>query len=294
MAVNPYFNKFKNLPEQNLIESLIIEDIKIHGMELYYIPRTMLNRDDLFGEAAYSRFDSFKMIEMYLDSSGSFEGGDIFTKFGLEIRDTAHFSCSKKRFKRETGMERPLEGDLLYMPLNRSLLEIKFVEHENPFYKLGKLFVFKLTTEKFQYSEEDFATGVPEIDVVSEDAAYRYDITVGVGSGTGSFAKGDLVYQWSNGSITGGLSGASAKATVLRHLPVAPSSIVVADIVGSWAVTGPSGGSLSITKADGTAWRTVEGISEQFGSLIDHQNAEIETEADGILDFSEQHPFGEP
>jgi len=294
MAVNPYFNKFKNLPEQNLIESLIIEDIKIHGMEMYYIPRTMLNKDDLFGEAAYSRFQTFKMIEMYMDSTNAFEGGDTFTKFGLEIRDSAKFTCSKKRFKRETGMERPLEGDLLYLPINRGLFEVKFVEHENPFYKLGKLYVYQLTVEKFQYSEEEFTTGIPEIDVITDDAAYKLDISIGATSGTGSFAKGDLVYQWSNGSITGGLSGASAKATVFGYNANTPSSIVVVDTYGSWGVTNGSGQTLYLTKSDGTAYRTVTGITDKFGSLIDHQNTEIEQEADTILDFSERHPFGEP
>jgi len=294
MAVNPYFNKFKNLPEQNLIESLIIEDIKIHGMEMYYIPRTMLNKDDLFGEAAYSRFQTFKMIEMYMDSTNAFEGGDTFTKFGLEIRDSAKFTCSKKRFKRETDMERPLEGDLLYLPINRGLFEVKFVEHENPFYKLGKLYVYQLTVEKFQYSEEEFTTGIPEIDVITDDAAYKLDISIGATSGTGSFAKGDLVYQWSNGSITGGLSGASAKATVFGYNANTPSSITVVDTYGSWGVTNGLGQTLYLTKSDGTAYRTVTGITDKFGSLIDHQNAEIEQEADTILDFSERHPFGEP
>ena len=294
MAVNPYFNKFKNLPEQNLVESLIIENIKIHGMEMYYIPRNMLNRDDLFGEAAYSRFESFKMIEMYMDSTNSFEGGDMFTKFGLEIRDSAKFTCSKKRFKRETGMERPMEGDLLYLPINRGLFEVKFVEHENPFYKLGKLYVYQLTVEKFQFSEEEFNTGIPEIDVITDDAAYKLDISIGATSGTGSFAKGDLVYQWSNGSVTGGLSGSSAKATVFSYNQNSPGSIVVVDTYGEWKVAGLTGQSLYLTKSDNSAYRLVTGITDKFGILIDHQNAQIETEADTIIDFSESHPFGDP
>lgn len=127
MALNPYFNKFNNLPEQNLIEDLTIEAIKIHGIEMYYIPRTMLHKDDLFGEAPYSRFASFKMIEMYMDTTTAFEGGDTFTKFGFEVRDSVKFTVSRKRFKRETGMARPMEGDLLFLPLNRGLFEIKFV-----------------------------------------------------------------------------------------------------------------------------------------------------------------------
>jgi len=122
MALNPYFNKFKNLPEQNLVEDLTIEAIKIHGMEMFYIPRTMIVKDDFFGEAPYSRFNSFRMIEMYMDTTTAFEGGDQFTKFGFEVRDSVKFTVSRKRFKRETGMARPLEGDLLFLPLNKGLL----------------------------------------------------------------------------------------------------------------------------------------------------------------------------
>lgn len=294
MAVNPYFNKFKNLPEQNLVESLIIENIKIHGMELFYIPRTMLNRDDLFGEAAYSRFESFKMIEMYMDTVTAFEGGDMFTKFGLEIRDSVKFTVSKKRFKRETGMERPMEGDLLYLPLNRGLFEIKFVEHENPFYQLGKLYSYQLTCELFQYTEEEFTTGIPEIDVISDDAGYKLDITIGASSGSGSFAKGNLVYQWSDGTITGGFSGANAKATVYEYNANTPSRITLVDLIGEWQVTGSNGSARYLTKSDDSVYATVTGVADKFGDLIDHQNVEIETEADTILDFSERHPFGDP
>jgi len=113
VALNPYFNKFKNLPEQNLIEDLTIEAIKIHGMEMFYLPREMVRKDDFFGESPYSRFSTFKMIEMYMDTTTAFEGGDMFTKFGFEIRDSVKFTVSRKRFKRETGMDRPMEGDLL-------------------------------------------------------------------------------------------------------------------------------------------------------------------------------------
>jgi hypothetical protein len=290
MAVNPYFNKFKNLSEQNLVEDLTIEAIKIHGMEMYYIPRTMVHKDDFFGEAAYSRFNSFKMIEMYMDTTTAFEGGDQFTKFGFEVRDSVKFTVSRKRFKRETGMARPMEGDLLFLPLNKGLFEIKFVEHENPFYQLGKLHSYQMTCELFQYSEEKLNTGIPEIDAV-EEVAFKLQLTLGATSGTGTFAKGDFVYQPSGGSITGNFSTATSKATVYSWNPQQPSSMVLVDSLGGWSLTGGY-----VTKSDNTAYYPIaaSGSTEAFGTLVDNSNAAIQAEADGFLNFDENHPFGEP
>ena len=293
MALNPYFNKFKNLPEQNLIEDLTIEAIKIHGMEIYYLPRTMIRKDDFFGEAPYSRFASFKMIEMYMDTTTAFEGGDTFTKFGFEVRDSVKFTASRKRFKRETGMERPIEGDLLYLPLNRGLFEIKFVEHENPFYSLGKLLSFQMTCELFQYSEEKMDTGIPEIDVVEEDAGYSITLSLGATSGTGIFGKGDTVYQYSNGSVTGSVESANAKATVLSYDSSIPTTVVVTDIFGEWKLSDTTT-QVYVTKSDNTAYKVVTGINDKFGTNIDDSNAQIQEEAEQYLNFTEKHPFGEP
>ena len=293
MALNPYFNKFKNLPEQNLIEDLTIEAIKIHGMEMYYLPRTMIRKDDFFGEAPYSRFASFKMIEMYMDTTTAFEGGDTFTKFGFEVRDSVKFTASRKRFKRETGMERPMEGDLLYLPLNRGLFEIKFVEHENPFYSLGKLLSFQMTCELFQYSEEKMDTGIPEIDVVEEEAGYSITLSLGATSGTGIFGKGDTVYQYSNGSVTGSVESANAKATVLSYDSSIPTTVVVTDIFGEWKLSDTTT-QVYVTKSDNTAYKVVTGINDKFGTNIDDSNTQIQEEAEQYLNFTEKHPFGEP
>ena len=293
MALNPYFNKFKNLPEQNLIEDLTIEAIKMYGMEMYYLPRTMIRKDDFFGESPYSRFSSFKMIEMYMDTTTAFEGGDTFTKFGFEVRDSVKFTVSRKRFKRETTMERPLEGDLLYLPLNRGLFEIKFVEHENPFYQLGKLISFQLTCELFQYSEEKMDTGIPEIDVVEEEAGYSIALSLGVTGGTGTFTKGDYVYQYSNGSVTGSVESANASATVLSYNNSSPNSIVLTDLRGKWFTSTEAEMNVWITKNNNTAYRTVVGVDDKFGTYIDNSNKKIQDEAETYLNFDEQHPFGE-
>ncbi len=294
MALNPYFNKFKNLPEQNLIEDLTIEAIKIHGMEMYYLPREMIRRDDFFGDAPYSRFSTFKMIEMYMDTTTAFEGGDMFTKFGFEIRDSVKFTVSRKRFKRETGMDRPMEGDLLFLPLNNGLFEIKFVEHENPFYQLGKRLTFQLTCELFQYSEEKMETGIPEIDVVEDEAAYSINLTIGASNGTGTFGKGDIVYQFASGATSGVVANADATATVLSYDTVSPNLLVLTDIIGSWGITGGTGQALYVTKNDDSVWARVNGINDKFGTLIDTTNQVIQQEAITFLDFTEKHPFGDP
>jgi len=291
MALNPYFNKFKNVPEQNLVEDLTIEAIKIHGIEMYYIPRNMIRKDDLFGEAAYSKFDSFSTIEMYMDTTSAFEGGDQFTKFGFEIRDSVKFTVSRKRFKRETGMERPLEGDLLYLPLNRGLFEIKFVEHENPFYQLGKLFSYQLTCELFQYSEEKLETGVDVIDSV-EEVAFKIQLLLGEEiSGTGYFTAGDFVYQPKDNAPTGEFSEATTKATVYSWSAAEPTTLVLVDPVGKWNLSGGY-----VTRDDNSAYAPIAttGSTEKFGELIDHSNEAIQTEADNYLNFDEKHPFGGP
>jgi len=294
VALNPYFNKFKNLPEQNLIEDLTVEAIKIHGMEIYYLPRKMVHKDDFFGEAPYSRFSSFKMIEMYMDTTTAFEGGDTFTKFGFEIRDSVKFTVSRKRFKRETGMERPMEGDLLYLPLNKGLFEIKFVEHENPFYQLGKLLSFQLTCELFQYSEEKMNTGVPEIDVVEDINGYNITLSLGATGGTGNFTKGDTVYQFGNGAITGSVESAIAKATVVSFNPNNPNTIVLSDIVGKWSETSINKQYKITNNNSIPSYRIVTGIQDKFGDFVDDSNKQIQDEANQYFNFTEKHPFGEP
>ena len=296
MALNPYIrlNNQNYLPEQNLVEDLTIEAIKIHGMEMYYIPRSLVKRDDLFGESRYSKFNTFKMIEMYMDTTQAFEGGDTFTKFGFEVRDSVKFTVSRKRFIRETGMQRPLEGDLLFLPLNRGLFEIKFVEHENPFYQLGKLFSYQLTCELFQYSEEEFNTGVNEIDVINDETGYKVELTLGGVYGTGSFAKGDIVYQYQDGQVTGGTSGETARAKIQSlNSRESPTVLSLADVSGKW-VSGTTSAPKYLSNANSTTYATVVGSDEQLAIRSEANNEDIETEADQIINFSESNPFGDP
>jgi hypothetical protein len=297
MALNPYIrvNTKTYQPEQNLVEDLTVEAIKIYGQEMYYIPREMVTRDDLFGESQYSRFTNFKMIEMYMDTTTAFEGGDTFTKFGFEIRDSVKFTVSRKRFKRETGMDRPLEGDLLYLPISKGLFEVKFVEHENPFYQLGKLYSYQLTCELFQYSEEDFNTGVPELDAINDETGFKVNLNLGGIYGTGSFAEGDSVYQYANGSITGSTAGASARAVVYSYEPsVTPLRISLSNVVGTWIEETEKGATAYIAKAGVNLYAPIVSKDDTMGILDEAKNEEIETEADSVFNFDEANPFGDP
>lgn len=297
MALNPYIrvNDKTYVPERNLFDDLTIEAIKIYGNEVYYIPRNLVSRDDLFGESRYSRFDTFKMIEMYMDTTTAFEGGDMFTKFGFEIRDSVKFTVSKKRFKRETGMDRPLEGDLIFLPLSKGLFEIKFVEHENPFYQLGKLVSYQLTCELFQYSEEEFETGVPELDAINDETGYKVILDLGGLYGAGSFAEGDSVYQYANGAITGSVEGADARATVHAYDPSGnPNRISLSNVVGTWLQETSKGLTTYITKSDNSAWASISDKDDKMGILDEAKNAPIEDEAITFLNFDEKNPFGDP
>jgi hypothetical protein len=159
--------------EQRLIEDLIIESLKIYGHDIYYLPRTLVETDNIFDEDTLSQFTQAYPLEMYFENVDGFEGqGDLFTKFGIEIRDQATFVLSKRRWEQMVDTSggifpleaRPSEGDLLFFPLTGSLFEIKLVEFQNPFYQLSKINVFKMQCETFEYSSEVINTGVAVID----------------------------------------------------------------------------------------------------------------------------------
>ena len=171
MAVNFYFNNFTNSGEQNLIEDLIIESIRVYGHDLWYIPRTLVAKDELLNEDDLSTFTRAFMIEAYIKNVDSFGGdGDFLSKFGLRISDTITFTIAMRKFAEDVALYdeqiRPNEGDLIYFPLNRKMFEVQFVEHEAIFYQMGQLQTYDLRCELFEYSQERFNTGVLEIDTL--------------------------------------------------------------------------------------------------------------------------------
>lgn len=290
MATNHYFNNLRAVNEQSVIEDLVVESIKIHGMDVFYLPRTLVNKDTLLGEDGLSRFSTTKPIEMYLETVNGFEGDqDLLSKFGLQVKDSATLIVSKKRFQKESGMTRPMEGDIIYLPMTRGLFEIKFVEHESPFYQLGKNYVFKLRVELFQFSEETFSTGEPEIDSIADNNMYNIFLGLGAGTTSLAFTVDGSVYQYTNGTVTGGSTGADATATVVGH---SGSTLILKNVVGDWQETS-DGITRYVTSEDGTVYRTVTSLSDTVDLITYDDNKDIETQSDTLLDFTITNPFGE-
>lgn len=181
MATSVYFNNFGASQEQLLIENLVIESIRIYGHDVWYMPRTLVNTDTLYGESPIQEFKSAYMVEMYVRNVEGFEGqGDFLSKFNLEIRDEMTLTIARRVFETEVGasqsLVRPREGDIIYFPLNRKVFQIKFVEHEPVFYQMGALQMYDLKCELFEYSNELFSTGIKEID----DIYAKYSIGLDV------------------------------------------------------------------------------------------------------------------
>jgi len=191
MARNIYFSE-KVRSEQTLYEDIVVEALKIYGYDMYYLPRDIVKRDDLLNEDPSSRFNSSYMIEMYVDNVDGFDGqGDLFQKFGVEIRDAVTLTMSRrrwtqaiKRYDNELTTDRPLEGDLIYVPFSRKLFQIMKVEHEAPFYQLTNLPTYKLQCELFEFSGDDFDTGIEVLDQIERSYAYKYILNFTSGENT--------------------------------------------------------------------------------------------------------------
>jgi len=209
MGTNVYFdNGFTG--EQKLYENLIIEQLRAFGHEVYYLPRKLVNEDTLFGEDRLSSFNDAYMIEMYLDNIEGYEGQkEMMTRFGIDMQDEATWVVSKRRFEQLISTDqnlivstRPNEGDLIYFPTAKKLFEISFVDHDDPFYQIYNLPTFKMRCRTFEYSQEDMATGVSDIDAIetseSTDALqYQMVLEDATDSGTNYLIMetGDYVVQ---------------------------------------------------------------------------------------------------
>lgn len=185
MATNLYFSQ-KVRSEQNLYEDIVIEALKTYGQDVFYLPRDIVNEDTILGDDPVSSFNSSYMLEMYIENTEGFDGeGDLFTRFGVEIRDEATFVVSRRRwadtvarYDNEITVERPAEGDVIYLPLTNKFFQITHVEHEQPFYQLSNLPVFKLRCQLFEYTGEDMDTGIDVLDDLEGKYAYKYVLTL--------------------------------------------------------------------------------------------------------------------
>ena len=183
MALNPFFLNGTG-QEQGLVQSLINEQIKMYGIECYYLPRKYVTTNTVIKEVIESKFDSAYPLEAYLDSYEGFGGqGTILSRFGIEDKDDCTLIISRERFESYIAplteglanielSTRPKEGDLIYFPLGDRIFEIKFVEHEQPFYQLKKNYVYTLTCELFRYEDEVIDTGIETIDDTVQDIGY--------------------------------------------------------------------------------------------------------------------------
>jgi len=283
MTTNVYFNHFDSAPEQDLHQDLIIESIKNYGIDVYYLPKQYINEDVLYGEDTISEFNQAHLIEMYIKTVDGFEGeGDFISRFGLEIRDQVVFSVARRRFDNLdiTEQDRPLEGDVIFLPLNKKLYEIRFVEHESMFYQFGKLPIFDLTCELFQYDDQKIDTGVADIDEIEDTLAYA--INLSLGTGTGNYTDNENVY------VGDTYASANTTARVISWNQT-DKELKITDIVGTFGAT-----SNIVGQTSGAYYSlTTTPDNQVFINDITANNVTLETEADSIIDFSESNPFSE-
>lgn len=315
MATNLYFSP-KVRSEQLMYEDIIIESIRMYGQDVYYLPREIVNRDYILGEDIESQFDDAYMIEAYIENTEGFEGeGNIFQKFGMEIRDECTFILAKRTWENNVGRWeydrndlRPFEGDLIYLPMSNSFFEISFVEHEQPFYQLNNLPVYRLNARLFEFGGEDFNTGVAEIDRLESTAAYTLGLKVYTNTAD-MFEIGTRVYQVTQrdgeGVATQWVSGKVVRAEYLANQTY---TVYVADIESNDdqihffyvsdaspdTYIGNDYQSPSITGLVQEIYSIEQLDNDTFTADRQAMNAEFETAADAIIDFSEINPFGDP
>lgn len=222
MGTSVYFNNQNATREQFLIEDLIIESIKNHGIDVFYLPRESRSSiDELFGDDPVKSFSKAYPIEMYLETFQDFEGNqEFFAKFGLEIQKSARIAVARRTFERyvPTALRNtPKEGDLIWMPVQQKLLEIKRVEEEKNFFQAGKIapYMFGLSIETFKYNGEFFDTGILEIDVIQDTASFAVEYTMDAG-GTSTYEDSEQVYQGSTGATNYTVTNSGASAYVIN------------------------------------------------------------------------------
>lgn len=289
MATNPYISQ-KYRPEQNLYEDILIEAIQFYGQDVYYLPREVVEREDIFLDSIQSQFSDAYKVEVYIENTEAFDGeGDLFTKFGIELRDQSTFVIARRRWRELVGDRladnqfRPREGDVIYLPLSESLFEVKKVETETPFYQLSQLPLFRMQCELFEYSDEDFDTGIEGIDRVESEAAFQYELVMETSGSEFYYEPGETVTQtFDDYQIEGEVTSFNSETRLLRiaHTGADDGNYHV------WSTDRPVVGSnASLTPATFD-----EGINE-IQPLS--QNKVFDDFANDFVDFSESNPFGD-
>jgi len=284
MPTNVFFNHAVQT-EQHLYEDLVVEALRMYGHNVFYLPREVIEEDSILNEDVQSKFGDSYQVEMYIENTDGFEGeGDLMSKFGVQIRDQATFIISLRTWERFISLDdnlatsfRPNEGDLIYFPLSGSMFEIKFVEHEDPFYQVGKLFVFKLQCELFEYSQEDFDTGIGDIDIIEDEQAYTTVMTMASGNGQNYVVNENIT---KSGTVVG-------EVVAWNNIT---SKLTIKDVTTTLATTDVLVGATS------TAQYTINSIDDRmvFSNDASAQNKDFEDQDSNYLDLSEVNPFGEP
>ena len=282
--------------EQNLYENIIIESLKIYGQDVYYLPRTLVNEDRIFGDDVPSQFNSSYKIEMYIENIEGFDGeGDLFSRFGVEIRDEATFVVARKRwsqtigkYQNEISSVRPNEGDLIYLPLTKKLFQINHVEHEQPFYQLGNLPLYKMRCQLFEYNDENLNTGVDTIDAIEQASAYEYILNLNatsVANRIGDTAT-QILDSASGLQMVGEVSRWSDSDQNLHLIHIGANDGKYHEFVTSRPIkiTGDY-------RADSDF--TILTITENNKISNNEQNNDFSDLSDDFLDFTEDNPFGD-
>jgi hypothetical protein len=290
MPTNPYF-RYNVQSEQDLYENLVIESIGMNGQDVYYLPRTIVNEDRILGDDIPSKFDNAYIIEVYIESVDGFGGeGTLFSKFGVEIRDQATFIVSRRRWAEAVSSldnnisgDLPEEGDLIYLPLSKSLFQIMHVERENPFYQLSNLNVVRLECELFEYNEEELDTGIEEIDEIQQ-VGFGLLVTLDSATAIPPTVDDTLTQVLSDGTIiTGEILEWDSDLTQIRIGQIGASD-------GEFHLF-TTGTILSSSNTAGVY--TPIAVTEDINKAI-HHNEAFDSDVDIFLDFSENNPFGDP
>jgi hypothetical protein len=297
MGTSVFFNNQGATREQFLVEDLVIESIKNHGIDIYYLPRSSRSSiDEVFGDDPVKSYDSSYPIEMYLETFNDFEGNqEFFSKFGLEVQKNARVAVARRTFEKylpSDSRRAPKEGDLIWLPVQQKLMEITFVEQERNFFQLGRgsakggvdsramPYMYVLDLQLFKYNGEFFNTGIIEIDEIQDTTSFSVSYTMSSG-GIGTYEASEQVYQGTS------LNTATATAHVADwNLP--SLTLKLRNIKGTFA---PNATIYGVTS--GAFWTMVSGNFQEDSNDLFDDNVRIEEEAINFLDFSERNPFGE-
>ena len=281
MATNSFFESSysASAEDQALYNDLIVESIKVHGRDMYYLPRTLTNFDEFFGEDAVSAYNDAIVVEFYLENVQGWEGDNKFlSKFGLEIRDEATLIIARSRFAEEVttnfaDIKVPREGDVIVLPSTidkrTRAFEISYVDGESVFYQLGELYVWKLKIRNFEYNGETFNTGISVID--DYETKNSVATAIGLDVGTGTYSVGETV------------TSNSWSATVIGQVGDVLTVIVTSGdlLLSDDPIVG---------QTSGASWTPIT-IEDTNAQDPGSDNAYIETKEDTIIDFTESDPY---